>query len=60
MGAFGYCYVFDYSNSSITEIELTKEDEQLEAEQILNKRNFDIDNCSWMFTEEKCEINIID
>lgn len=56
---YDYLYIFDYTTVSITEIELSDEDKELEAEDILSKYNFDSDNCAWMFSPNKLEIDTI-
>lgn len=48
-----YLYVMDYSDKSINEIALTEEYEDMDTENILSEYNFDIDNCSCMFTTER-------
>lgn len=50
-----YLYVLDYSDSTICEIQLDEEDENLETEDILNRRNLDMDECSFMWTTNKID-----
>lgn len=59
MGTFGYCYILDYQNSSIIEIELDEQDENLEASDIINRRGYKESDVNYMFTEDKCKINSI-
>lgn len=52
-----YLYVLDYSDSSVCEIKLTKDDLEIEnVEKLFDKYNLNIDNCSWMFTSTKRNI----
>ena len=48
-----YLYVLDYSISAIYEIILDEEDEDAEIEDILKRRNLNIDECSWMFSNNR-------
>lgn len=54
-----YAYVMDYSVGEIFEIEITKENEGLETEELLDKYNFNIDECYLMFSNKKLNINKI-
>lgn len=54
-----YAYVMDYSIGEIFEIELTKEDKNLETEEILDKYGFNLDECYLMFSTKKLRINKI-
>ena len=56
---FGYLYVFEYSYPGLYEIELSEEDTNLTSEDILEKYGFNIDNCSFMYTEYKLELESI-
>lgn len=56
---FGYLYVFEYSYPGLYEIELSEEDTNLTSEDILEKYGFNIDNCSFMHTEYKLELESI-
>lgn len=52
-----YLYILDYSDGSVCEIKLTKEDLELDnVETLFDKYNLNIDNCSWMFTSTKRNI----
>lgn len=53
-----YLYVMCYSNCTIWEIELDKEDlENLEfPEIILDKYDFNESNCEWMFSDKHIDI----
>ena len=57
--SFDYLYVFDFSYPALYEIELTKEDENLTTEEILKKRGLKEDNCQFMYTENKVELETI-
>lgn len=48
-----YLYVMDFSDASINEIEITKEDKNLETLDLLDKYGFNEDECSFMFTTQK-------
>lgn len=50
---YKYLYVMDFSNASISEIELTEEDKNLIDCDILDKYCFNDSECSWMFTIER-------
>lgn len=56
---FDYLYVFDFSYPALYEIELTEEDENLTTEEILKKRGLKEDNCQFMYTENKVELETI-
>ena len=56
---FGYLYVLEYSYPGLYEIELSEEDTELTNEDILEKYGFDIDNCNFMHTEYKLELEPI-
>lgn len=56
---FDYLYVFDFSYPALYEIELTEEDENLTTEEILKKRGLKEDNCQFMYTEHKVELETI-
>ena len=53
MTAIEYMYVMDYSDSTISEVTLSSEDENLESCDLLKKYGFDEDTCSFMFTTIK-------
>lgn len=56
-----YLYVMDYSDGSISEIEITEKDKDLESCDLLDKYGFKDSECSWMFTTERItKINKID
>lgn len=48
-----YVYVLDYSDGSISEIEIDEQDDVCE---ILTSLGFDLDYCYWMITTERKEI----
>ena len=53
---FGYLYIFDYSSSTIYEIELTEEDYNFTSTELLNKYNLKESNCNFMCSENKLEL----
>lgn len=48
-----YCYVMDFSDASLSEIEITEEDKDLESSDLLDKYGFNDDECFFMFTTER-------
>lgn len=48
-----YCYVMDFSDASLSEIEITEEDEDLESFDLLDKYGFNDDECFFMFTTKR-------
>lgn len=52
-----YCYVLDYSDSTICEIQIGPEDNDengnIDVDKLLAKRGIKHENCSWMFTTSK-------
>lgn len=48
-----YLYVMDFSDVSISEIEITKEDKDLETRDLLDKYGFNDDECFFMFTTQR-------
>lgn len=48
-----YLYVMDFSDTSISEIEITKEDKDLETSDLLDKYGFNDDECFFMFTTQR-------
>lgn len=48
-----YCYVMDFSDASLSEIEITEEDKDLESSDLLNKYGFNDDECFSMFTTKR-------
>lgn len=48
-----YLYVMDFSDASISEIEITKEDKDLESCDLLDKYGFNDDECFFMFTTKR-------
>lgn len=56
---FDYLYVFDFSYPALYEIELIEEDENLTTEEIRKKRGLKEDNCQFMYTENKVELETI-
>lgn len=48
-----YLYVMDFSDASISEIEITKEDKDLETYNLLDKYGFNDDECFFMFTTQR-------
>ena len=56
---FGYLYVLEFSYPAIYEIELTEEDQKLTSDEILEKHSLIEDNCQFMYTENKIELETI-
>ena len=54
-----YLYILDYSDSTICEIHLTDEEQDLDIDDILKRHELDIDSCVFMFTTSKIN-NIIE
>ena len=48
-----YLYVMNFSDASISEIEITKEDKDLESCDLLDKYGFNEDECFFMFTTKR-------
>lgn len=52
-----YCYVLDYSDSTICEIQIGPEDydenDNINVDKLFAKRGLKHENCSWMFTTFK-------
>lgn len=52
-----YCYVLDYSDSTICEIQIGPEDNDengnINVDKLFAKRGLKHENCSWMFTTSK-------
>lgn len=48
-----YLYVIDYSDASISEIEITEENKDLEIDDLLKKYGFNDDECYFMFTTNR-------
>lgn len=48
-----YCYVMDFSDASLSEIEITKEDKDLDSCVLLDKYGFNDDECFFMFTTNR-------
>lgn len=57
-----YLYVLDYSDDTINRIDINENIEDCsEAEEILRKYGFNVNTCSFMWSERKTDcINIID
>lgn len=49
-----YIYVLDYSDSTISEIIINFDDDVIES---LINHGFDPDNCSWLVSDNKLELN---
>ena len=56
---FGYLYVLEFSYPAIYEIELTEEDKKLTSNEILEKYGLKEDNCHFMYTKDKLELEIL-
>ena len=48
-----YCYVMDFSDASLSEIESTEENKDLESSDLLDKYGFNDDECFFMFTTKR-------
>lgn len=55
---FQYVYIMDYSNPSIYELDLTDEEDD-DIERILNKYNLSIDECDYMYSNFKLQIETL-
>ena len=58
-----YCYIFDYSTPAIYEIKLGKDDENISANEILDRRGLRESDCSYIFTDKKLSVkrlNLVD
>lgn len=51
-----YCYIFDYSVPAIYEIKLEKGDENIAANNVLDRRGLKESDCSYMFTNKKLSV----
>lgn len=58
MTNFEYLYVFNYSQPAIYEIPVTEDDDDLER--ILKAHDLNLDECSYMWTKEKLDIQTKD
>ena len=54
-----YVYILDFRNNSICEIGITGDDINLDSEALLDKYGFDIDNCNFMYSEYKLNLENI-
>lgn len=54
-----YLYVLDFCTPGIYEIELDDKDQELEIDEILDRRGLKSSNCSFMSTSEKLELETI-
>lgn len=54
-----YLYVLDFNSAKIFEIKLDNEEQELEAEEILSRRGLNADECHFMFTTSKLELETI-
>ena len=54
-----YIYVLNFCTPGIYEIELDDEDEDLEIDEILDRRGLKSSNCNYMFASEKLELETI-
>lgn len=53
----GYYYILDYSDCSICELAITKENETLDKESLFKIYGCNIDECSYMYSDH--ELNIL-
>ena len=56
---FDYLYILEFSYPAIYEIELTEENKKLTSNEILEKHGLKEDNCHFMYTENKLELEIL-
>ena len=54
-----YMYILDFLYPGIYEIELTEEDETLTTNELLKKYDLKEDNCQYMFSENKLELETL-
>lgn len=54
-----YAYIFDYSTSSIYEVEIDKTTTTMDTEELLDYFGLNIDTCYVMFTTERKEIETL-
>lgn len=54
-----YIYVLDFCTLGIYEIELDDKDENLEIDEILDRRGLKYSNCNYMIVSEKLELETI-
>ena len=63
--SYNYLYVLDYSQGEIYEIKLDEIDKQkmdndnLDVEELLDEYGLNIDNCHYLFINNKLELNCI-
>ena len=55
-----YIYILDFLQNGIYEIKCDDTNEDIEIEEIFKQYGLNIDNCSWMFSEVKLEIEQIE
>ncbi len=51
-----YVYILDFRDNAICEICITGDDVKLDSESLLNKYGFDIDNCNFMYSDYKLNL----
>lgn len=51
-----YVYILDFRNNAICEIVVTGDDINLDSEALLDKYGFDIDNCNFMYSDYKLNL----
>ena len=55
-----YLYVFDYCVCGIYQIKVPNTEEDIDVEQLLREHGINIDNCSYMFSNDELCIQFID
>lgn len=50
--------VLNYSNGEVYIEHVPKDLEDLEGDEIITRMGYDIDNCSWMFSDDHLKLNI--
>lgn len=53
MEDFNYLYILDYSDATICEIILTKEDKEMELCDVVEKYGCNVNTCNWMTTKNR-------
>lgn len=56
MDDFGYVYIIDYNASAIYEVELNKDTNDLDAEELLNYYDLNDDECYVIYSHRKIKI----
>jgi hypothetical protein len=54
-----YVYILDFTYGRIVELRIKKEDVDLDSEALLTKYGFNIDNCNFMYSNGRLNLEII-